>query len=333
MVPGLFCALLLAVVVECRASSSIFYKEMNLLAGYSDLDEWVGEKPGAQNNSIGFEYFAKVSNDFGDFLTCDLQVRVGYDTDLSSDDAWGLEVHSAWVEYKLGLARNLRLGHFSPAFGLEPGVDTHGTLFQTLAGQDIGFKKDWGIEYRGSLGPFDYAVAAQTGSGMPVERKDGSYLATGRIGTPRGRNFEWGLSVLHGRVLRSMEVRTIPRPEIADQAVPKRRAGVDAQYLRGPFLFIGEATYGRNEDDNVIGALVQTDYTVPSLQSLTLNAQGRFWTDDPGECAGAAARVAVGGSFNILPSWTLRAGVFHDLKKPGNSEDTAVFLQVYFFGD
>jgi hypothetical protein len=314
------------------AGGSILYREVNLLVGYSELDGLVGEKPGVQRNSLGFEYFRKVSNDFGDYLTSDLQVRLGYDSELPADDAWALEVHNAWVEYMPGLGRKIRIGHFSPAFGLEPGVDTHGTLFQTLAGRDIGFKKDWGIAYRGALGLFDYTVAAQIGSGMAIERKDGSYLATARMGTPAGHNLEWGLSILYGEVLQSIEMRTVPRPHISDEAISKCRLGADAQYLRGPFSFKGETTFGRNESNDVVGVLFQTDYTVPSVQTLTLKAQGRFWTDDPGNRESDFATVALGGSYDFMPSWRMRAGVFHDLDKPGSREDTAVFLQVYYLG-
>jgi hypothetical protein len=328
----LFFALLAQMAPKGWAGSSILYGEANLIVGYSELDHWVGEKHGAQKNSVGFEYFRKVSNDFGDYLTCDLQTRLSYHPALPSDQAWALEIHNAWVEYKLGLARNIRIGHFAPAFGLEGGVDTHGTLFQTMAGEDIGFKKDWGIEYRGALGFLDYAIAAQIGSGMAVERKDGSYLASGRIGAPRGRNLEWGLSILQGETLQSIEMRTVPKPHIADQAISKHRAGADAQYLRGPFLFKGEASVGRNENDDVVGVLFETDYTVPSLQSFTVKAQGRFWTDDPSESASTVATVALGASYDLTASWALRAGVFHDLEKPGTSEGTAMFLQAYYLG-
>ena len=333
VVPALLCALSILAALPGWAGSSVLYAEVDLLVGYSELNEWVGERHGAQKNSVGFEYFRKVSNDFGDYLTCDLQARLVYDSALPADNAWALEIHNAWVEYKLGLGRNIRIGHFSPAFGLEPGVDTHGTLLQTLAGRDIGFKKDWGIAYRGALGSLDYTIAAQTGSGMAIERKDGSYLASARIGTPSGGNLEWGLSVLRGAVLESSRMRTVPRPEIADQAVSKRRVGADIQYLRGPFLLKGETTLGRNEGDDVVGALVQADYTVPSYQALTLKAQGRFWTDDLGGCACAVtAEVALAVSYDVTASWALRAGVFHDLEEPATGEDTQVFFQAYYLG-
>jgi hypothetical protein len=325
------CLLLALTASAGRArGSTVFYRELNLVAGYSERDRWVGEVPGALKNSVGCEYFGKVSRNRGDFLTFDLQARLSYHTASPSDEAWAVEIHNAWVEYKVGLGSNIRLGHFAPAFGLEQNVDTHGTLFQTLAVQDIGFKKDWGVAYRGAAGMFDYSVAMQLGSGMPIQRREGSFLATARIGNPAGRDFEWGVSVLRGDVLRSLRMQTIPEPDIAEGAVSKRRAGVDAQYRRASFLFKAEATLGRNGSDDVVGGLFQTDYTLASLQALTAQAQGRFWTDDPDKWAAGVVTLAVGGSYAFRPGWTLGVGVFHDFEKPDGA-DTGAYAQIYYF--
>jgi hypothetical protein len=320
------------------------YGELSLLAGYSEQNRWIGVAGGALKNSAGFEYFGKASNDYGDYLTWDLQARLGYHTRLPSDERWGLEIHNAWVEYKLGLGRNIRAGHFAPAFGLEPNLDTHGTLFQTLAMQDIGYKKDWGIGYRGAASALDYSVALQLGSGMTIDRKDGSFLATARAGSPPGRDLEWGISLLAGDVLESSPMRTLPRPEVSDRSTARRRAGVDARYRRGSFLFLGEATVGTNEASesmaaagsgektNVAGVLLQTDYTVPSLQSMVVRFQGRFWTDDTGDSGSRVITAGLGGSYALVPAWKATLAVFHDLARPGGMEDTRVYVQVYYLG-
>jgi hypothetical protein len=364
LVPALQVLVFLALFASPAGAGAdgTLYGELNVLAGHSEQNRWIGEGPGGLKNSAGFEYFGKASNDYGDYLTWDLQARLGYHTGLASDDRWGLEIHNAWVEYKLGLGRNIRAGHFSPAFGLEPGVDTHGTLFQTLAMWDIGFKKDWGIGYRGAVSALDYSVALQLGSGMTIDRKDGSYLATARVGTPPGGDLEWGLSLLAGYVLESAPMRTVPRPEVSDRTTAKRRAGVDARYRRGSFLLLGEATVGTDEapesmvtagsgetrgsggdagsgepgvsgeTTNVAGVLFQTDYTVPSLQSMVVRFQGRFWTDDTGDAESKEITLGLGGSYALLPGWKAAVAVFHDLARPGEMEDTRFYVQVYYFG-
>ena len=85
-----------------------FYKEAIIIGGYSDRDQWVGKK-GSLKNSVGFEYYKKFSDEYGDFLTLDLQMRVNYDSTEDSQDAFGIEIHNAWLEYKLGLGKSIRL--------------------------------------------------------------------------------------------------------------------------------------------------------------------------------------------------------------------------------
>ena len=53
-----------------------FYKETVIIGGYSDRDQWLGKKGKSLKNSIGFEYYKKFSNEYGDFLTLDLQMRM-----------------------------------------------------------------------------------------------------------------------------------------------------------------------------------------------------------------------------------------------------------------
>lgn len=329
--PALLCALTLCAASGATASEpSSLYTEASAVLGYSERDEWFGEAPGSQRNAVGFEYFRKFSNERGDFLTCDVQARLSYD--FSDDrEPWALEIHNAWADYKLGLGSDIRAGHFSPAFGLEPVVDTHATLLQTLAGQDIGYKKDWGLGYRGIAGAFDYQVAAQLGSGMGIERKDGSYLLTARAANPPVGDLRYGLSALLGRVLVSVDARTIPKPRIRDDAVFKKRIGADLMYEAGSLLVKAEATVGADGTHAVAGTLLEANYTPPSLQSLTLKAQGRFWIDLPGTTDAGASSAALAASYRLAQTWTLGVAVFHDLAKPG-PEDTRMVVQAYYYG-
>ena len=86
-----------------------FYKEAIIIGGYSDRDQWVGKKDKGLKNSVGFEYYKKFSDEYGDFLTLDLQMRMAYDSTEDRSDAFGVEIHNAWLEYKLGLGQSLRL--------------------------------------------------------------------------------------------------------------------------------------------------------------------------------------------------------------------------------
>jgi len=326
---SLFLGLALFVAPSARADVSLFATELNVVAATDGIGHW-RDVFGAQRSSIGFESFGKRSGGRGDFLTWDLQIRLSHDSDESVGEAWGLEIHNAWLEYKLELGRNLRFGHFSPAFGLEPSVDTHGTLFQTLAARDIGFKKDWGVAYLSGLGPFDTRVALQNGSGAPLDRRDGNHLATVRLGTPLGRSSRAAVSLLAGRVLDARGARTWPSPD-NPEAVSKFRVGADAEHMAGPFRLSGEVTIGRDGSHDIVGALLWTDVTLPALRNVTVEAQGRLWSNDALRSGSRWTSVTLGASYRVATHWTLRGLLDHEIEAPRRGDDR-IALQLYYYG-
>jgi hypothetical protein len=327
-------AVILAVVLTkpVFADDSLFYKEANLIGGYSDRDHWIG-KSSELVNSVGFEDYRKFSNDYGDYLTTDLQMRIGYDSVKNAEDAWGIQIHNAWLLYKVDYDKKLRLGHFDPAFGLEPQVDTHGTLLQTLAMKDIGFKKDWGIGLEGSLSKLDYKTALQLGSGMSIYRKDQSFLLTTRVGSPSTQNFQYGISFLYGNVLEYMGIWTWSRDNLeSNKAVLKKRVGLDSQYLFGPYLFKGEIAYGADDHNDVLGYLGEIDYTLPKYQNCELELQFQSWINDLGRSSSDDSTLTLGVSYKLDQNTTLRAAFSHDLNMTGQKEEDMIVAQFYFFG-
>jgi hypothetical protein len=314
------------------ANESLFYKEANLIGGYSDRDHWLG-KNNDLTNSVGFEDYRKFSNDYGDFITTDLQMRLAYDSMQNSRNAWGVQIHNAWLLYKMNYAAKLRLGHFDPAFGLEPLLDTHATILQTLMMKNIGFKKDWGIGLEGALPKFDYRVGLQLGSGMGIRRRDGSFLLTTRLGSPAGENFQYGVSFLYGRVLETEDMKTIPQDKLlSDKAILKKRVGLDSQYLFGPYLFKGEVAYGENDSKKVLGYLGEVDYTVPKYQNWEWELQFQSWINKLGEASSADSTLTLGTTYKLNQKVTLRAAFAHDFNMMGQKEENKVLLQIYYFG-
>lgn len=314
------------------SAESLFYKEVNLIGGYSSRDRWI-DKNGMMNSSVGFEFYRKFSGDYGDFLTIDLQARASYDSKKNSQEAWGVEIHNAWLEYKLSQYAKLRGGHFAPSFGLETVVDTHSTLLQTLADQDIGFDRDWGAQVRGSLPAFDYQASLQLGSGMSIRRQDDSYLATLRIGTPQDKNLQGGLSILSGRTLETDGMRTFPRNKlISKDAVNKKRIGFDAQYLFGSLLFKGEFAYGQNDKNPVLGCLAEIDYTPPSHQNLEFELQYTSWINDLRVASSDDPTLTLGASYKLNQSTTLRAAFIHDFGMMDTKPEDRFVVQFYFLG-
>jgi len=317
-------------LADVRADS--MYKEINIIGGYSDRDKWVG-KSESLSNSVGFENYRKFSNEYGDFLTSDLQLRLAYDSLKNSEEAWAVQIHNAWVAYKLGLGRDLKIGHFDPAFGLEPILDTHGTILQTLAMKNIGFNKDWGFALEGSLSELDYKLALQLGSGMSIRHRDGSYLFTTRMGTPATRNFQYGVSLMHGEVLRSEGMQTFPLNDLlSDKAVRKDRIGIDSQYLFSSYLFKGEIAYGKNDSDDVLGYLGEIDYTLPKNQNIQLELQFQSWVNDLAKSKTDDSTIIGGVSYKLNQNITLRAALSHDFNLMEGREDDKILVQFYYFG-
>jgi hypothetical protein len=318
--------------VSALANEALFYKEVNLIGGYSDRDHWVG-KSNDLTNAIGFEDYRKFSNDYGDYLTTDLQLRLAYDSSQNSHNAWGIQVHNAWLLYKLNSSAKFRVGHFDPAFGLEPLLDTHGTILQSLAMEDIGFKKDWGFGLEGSLSKFDYRTALQLGSGMGIRRRDNSFLFTSRVGTPSTQNFQYGISFLYGRVLETEDMKTIPQDKLfSDNAILKKRVGLDSQYLFGPYLFKGEVAYGENDSKKVLGYLGEIDYTMPRYQNWELELQFQSWINKLGDNSSADSTLTLGTTYKLNQNITFRAAFAHDFNMMGQKEENKVLLQFYYFG-
>lgn len=324
--------LLASVTVAAEQPTEFLYKELNLIGGYSHNDGFVGKSRGMLKNSVGFEYFRKFSDQYGDHLTLDLQVRYSYDSMENSKEAHAVEIHNAWLEYKLGLGKSLIIGHFDPAFGLEPVVDTHSSLLQTLAMHSLGYTKDWGIGYKTLLGDFDFQIAAQLGSGMPLYYYDHSYMLTTRIATPMRDGKQLGLSFAYGQTLSFEQERTIPAPDLMNKySEQKKLIGLDYQTPLGPFGFKGEIAVGDKEGDSVGGALAEVSYTLPDNQNLTFKFQTSYWTDNFANSGMADGTIAPVMEYKINNEWSFRTGYFHDFKAM-EKKDRIILLQLYYYG-
>ena len=318
------------------ASDFLFYKELNLIGGYSNKNGWTG-KSETLLNSVGFEHYGKFSTDYGDYLTTDIQVRGAYDSSEPFNRAVSCEIHNAWAEYRANSEIKIKAGHFAPAFGLEPIVDYHSTILHSLIERDIGFEKDWGLELRGTLPAFDYQAALQMGSGMSIRREDASFLVTGRVGTSPIHDFQYGISAMVGNVLQTMGMSTFPHNHLlSKEGVFKQRIGLDCQYGWNSFLFKTEAAYGTNETKNVIGYMSEIDYTIPRNQNWGVETQFQSWFNDMKRPQKDDTTFSLCLSYKLSQSITLRAAFIHDLNLSGDmfpeGRDTKVLVQFYYYG-
>jgi hypothetical protein len=205
-------------------------------------------------------------------------------------------------------------------------------LLQTLASQNIGFKRDWGVGYRGLLGDYDYEFAAQLGSGMGIHRKDGSFLLTNRISTPKSGDTQVGLSFLYGQTLESSQPWTIPSPDlVTDKSTRKKRIGLDLQRQLGIFDFKAEVAAGDNDGKTVAGGLTEFGYTVPQQQNLKVKMQLSYWSNDWDKKNARDLTLSPVIEYKINTSSTISLGYFHDIYS-SSDEDRMILLQFYYFG-
>jgi hypothetical protein len=215
---------------------------------------------------------------------------------------------------------------------LEPALDTHGTLLQTLAFDNIGFKKDWGIAYKGIWGEYDFEIAGTLGSGMAIRHEGDNFLLTGRFSKGNASKFQYGLSFLYGQVLRSRQSWTIPQAElISGDTVRKKRVGLDMQFPIGKFQFKAEAAAGTNDDTTVGGAMGQLEYVLPDRQDVTLKLQGSYWNDEWDNHDKTDLTVAPVVEWQMNSVTALRAGCFQDIAS-SDDEEKVILMQLYYYG-
>ncbi|MBD3368719.1 MAG: hypothetical protein GF405_11200 [Candidatus Eisenbacteria bacterium] len=311
----------------CSHATSLLSAEFVLTAQVSEASGFTGEATGAQRNALGLEWFGTAGGSRGDVLRFDIQARVSHDAGGPGDAGPGLELHNAWLEYRPSIGRSFRLGHFSPAFGLEPDVDTHGTLLQTQAGPDVGFKKDWGAAWTGIAGPGDLTLALQTGSGAALDRRDRSYLATARMTFPTGPNATLGIATLVGRTLVAPDARTFPPPDVERDAVERARGGIDLVREEGNTRVLAELSAGTDDGEPQASVLARLERSPLRLPRLRLAVQARFGRDR----TRAASVVALAADYRLTDRWTASASLSREAGT-GGDDDLTLQLLLYYFG-
>jgi hypothetical protein len=311
--------------------SQFLYREGMLVGGYSTRDQWISESGSFLKTAVGFDYVGQLYGPNGEALLWDVQARLTYDSRLTRWEQLAIEMDDAWVEYQFDPEDAIRGGHFAPCFGLEPSVDTHATLFQTLQEVDIGYKSDWGVAYRRMADNAELAMALQAGTGMGLVHRDNSFLASARLGGDAGPELRAGVSALFGNVLYGAPSRTLRGPNYSNDTIRKARIGVDAQSQLGPWLWRGEASFGRDSDNTVVGLLGEANYTIPELPDVTITAQARAWSDDTGHSEQSRILAGLGASWKVLPEWTVRGAAFREERPDIVADDTRVLFQLYYY--
>ncbi|GBR72741.1 hypothetical protein NO1_0237 [Candidatus Termititenax aidoneus] len=203
------------------AASSLFYTEIQGVAGYSSSEDKAVYRSGhahdaMQLNSVGFDYLQKFSGAQGDTGAAALQARAAYNAD---EAAAKLQIYNAYWKNKTPYG-DIWLGHNRAAFGLASYWDTHGDLLQPLPMYGFGLDRDWGVGWSRDTAGGGWQAGLTTGSGMPL-RADGNWLFTGRMsrGVLNYDNYTIGLSVLAGQTADTMDGMDLKLEKIQSAAL------------------------------------------------------------------------------------------------------------------
>lgn len=193
--------------------------------------------------TVGFDVHKVLSGGGGDWATVVLQ---GYATGtepiatgLGNDLSFMYRIFNVnFTRFGHGLF-NVRVGHFEIPFGLEHVHNTNGTLRDYMHGHNIGIKADWGVSVNGSWPRGEYEVAWSRGTETSLSATNGSYVVSGRVGTPSDGNVVVGASFLQG---------TIVDAASAAGVVDRSRIGADVAWYRGVHGVLAETAYGVDAD-------------------------------------------------------------------------------------
>lgn len=329
--------------------SYILYKELYLSGRYSgELEEAEGR------NSLGVILFGTFSGPEGQIGDMNVQFRTAYYNDQFAygkkmgreyteklDDV-EVELHNAYLRLRvLPPMLNVRIGHFYVPYGIQPWIDTHGTLLQSPAMEFIGLDRDWGVSLEGQNDKLEYQLGLTRGSGMEYFGRDNNFALAGKLSTPRiGEHLnDWlGLSFLVGRIFDPMAVERLRRWDMDEKeekftgdVIKRWRTGIDGQKIIGPARLRFEISGGKDAgEEDVLGEFFETKYALGKDSRWSSYLQFENLTQDITHSRRDSNTTVRGGlSYSFSANYNLQLVVSRDLNTVFGQEDTWVGLLFY----
>lgn len=321
-----------------NSDNYIGYKEIYLSGLYSHDLHKVGGR-----NSLGFLLYGTFPGHEGQLGDLNIQGRATY---YSNQFAHGelmpneytrhinqlkLELHNAYLRVRaFPPMMNARAGHFYVPFGLQPWIDTHGTLLQGPAMEFIGMDRDWGVSLDGQNEHVEYQAGLTRGSGMEYFKRRGNFALAGKVSTPRiGEHLnEWiGLSYLIGRIFDPMAVLRLRHMNVRDNIVPRWRVGLDGQKVLGPMRFRFEISGGKDAGRaKLMGEFFELQYVLDKKSAWYSYVQMENLTQD---WRRSDTTVRLGLTHILSANYNLQFVVSKDMNVMWGRRDTWVGLLLY----
>ena len=329
--------------------SYIFYKELYSSSRYSSE---LGQAEG--RNSVGFILFGTFSGPEGQIGDMNLQFRTAYYNDQFDHgekmkreytehlDDYEVELHNAYLRLRaLPPMLNVRVGHFYVPYGIQPWIDTHGTLLQSPTMEFIGMERDWGIAIDGQNEKLEYQLGLTRGSGMEYFNGNSNFALAGKLSTPRiGEHLnDWlGISFLVGKIfdptgverLRALRM-DMDEEEFDGNSIKRWRTGIDGQRIVGPARLRFEISGGQDENkENILGEFFEAKYALGKENRWSTYLQFQNVTQDFNRSlsdSDTAARLGLTYSFSA--NYNIQLVASRDLNTTFGKEDTWVGILFY----
>ncbi len=329
----------------------ILYKEIYLSGRYSfDLGKVEGR------NSAGFILFGTFSGPDGQIGDMNVQFRTTYYNDqfaygqkmnreyTNRSNQLKVELHNAYLRLRaLPPMLNVRIGHFYVPYGIQPWIDTHGTLLQSPAMEFIGLDRDWGVAIEGQNDLLEYQLALTRGSGMDYFERGNNFALAGKLSTPRiGQHInDWlGISFLIGRIFDPMAVDRLRSWDMEEKAekfngniIKRWRTGIDGQKIIGPTRIRFEITGGQDANkEDILGQFLELKYALGKNSRWSAIFQGESLTQNINHASnrGSDTTVRLGLTYSFSANYNIQFVVSRDLNTVFGKEDT--WVGVLFYG-
>lgn len=335
-------AVALAVAVASPADAA-WTDNLRIALDVSERVIWSEQDAWASQFAVGLDVHKVFADDRGDWGTATLQ---GYLTRIDDQprrppffegpDDWEF----VFRIFNFNLTRfgrgrlNLRAGHFEIPYGLEHSINTNGTIRDFTHGANLGVKADWGVSVNGVFPRFEYEIGVTRGI-VDEDHSGTTYLVAGRIGTPPERGTVFGLSFFHGwlsnRGAFALWRAGESEPTTGDGHRLKRtRFAIDGWTSWGPFVLLGEVSYGWDFDQDVVLGLAELDWT-DATEAWSVYAQLLGTTRE--RTSGWRDSGSLGLGFRYAPDarWAFSGEVRRELWTFGSASlDTRLLAQLRF---
>lgn len=314
------------------------YKELYLSGRYScDLGRMEGR------NSLGFLLFGSFPGAEGQLGDLNVQGRATYYNNQFNHgelmpreytkrlNMLKLELHNAYLRARAYPPLcNVRFGHFYVPFGLQPWIDTHGTLLQGPAMEFIGMERDWGVAADGQGEWFEYQAGLTRGSGMEYFHRRNNYALAGKLSTARvGEHVnDWiAVSYLIGRIFDPMAGERLFPFHVRENIIQRWRCGIDGQKVFGPARARFEVSGGKDaRKAHVLGEFLELQYAL----GQTGKWDGYFQFENLTQCgSGSDTTFRLGLTYMFSANYNLQFVVSKDVDVIWGKRDTWVGFLLY----